>query len=96
MIENHAVYILANKRNGVLYIGKSSDLPHRVSQHKSGLIEGFTKKYKIRMLVYYEVYENHWDAAKREALLKKWKREWKMKLIEERNPDWNDLYADLF
>ncbi len=95
-MESHAVYILASKRDGVLYIGKSSDLPHRVSQHKSGLVEGFTKKYNIKLLVYYEVYENHWDAAKREALLKKWKRDWKIRLIEEENPLWEDLYAELF
>ncbi len=90
------VYILASKRNGTLYIGMTSDLINRVEEHKSKEIEGFTKEYNVDKLVYYETYYYVNDAITREKQMKKWKRQWKIKLIEEENPDWNDLYNELF
>ena len=91
-MKQYYVYILASKRNGTLYIGVTNNLPKRVDQHKNDLVDGFTKKYKVHSLVYYEIYGNIDDAILREKRLKKWKREWKLKLIEEFNPDWKDLY----
>ena len=90
------VYILASKRNGTLYIGMTSDLINRVEEHKSKEIEGFTKEYNVDKLVYYETYYYVNDAITREKQMKKWKRQWKIKLIEEENPDWDDLYDELF
>jgi putative endonuclease len=92
----HYVYILASKKNGTLYIGVTTDLKKRVWQHKNKEIEGFTKKYGVDKLVYFESYDEYWDAANREKRLKKWNREWKIELIEKQNPDWNDLYDGLF
>ena len=89
------VYMLASKRNGTLYIGLTNNLLRRVYEHKSDLIEGFTKKYGIHMLVYYEVYGNIHDAIAREKRIKKWNRQWKINLIEKSNPDWKDLYCNL-
>ncbi len=89
------VYILASKRNGTLYIGVTSDIVQRVFQHKNNMIEGFTKKYSVKILVYYEVHENVDSAITREKQLKKWRREWKLRLIEEKNPHWNDLYNEI-
>jgi len=89
------VYILANKRNGTLYLGVTSDLVKRVWQHKNNLTEGFTKKYGIKKLVYYEVYQDIVNAIEREKQLKKWKRLWKLELIEEKNAEWRDLYVDI-
>ena len=89
------VYILASKRNGTLYIGMTNDLVRRVYAHKQGLIPGFTKKYHIHLLVYYEATENITAAIKREKQLKEWKRIWKLRIIEEQNPEWRDLYEDL-
>ncbi len=85
------VYILASKKNGVLYIGVTSNLINRIYQHKKGLLEGFTKKYKIKSLVFYETYGDIQEAFRREKQLKKWNREWKIKLIEKDNPEWNDI-----
>ena len=93
--KTYCVYILANKRNGTLYIGVSSNLKKRIYEHKNGIIEGFTKKYKIHLLVYYELFNNVNEAITREKQLKKWNRKWKMKLIEKVNPQWKDLYDDL-
>ena len=87
-----AVYILANARNGALYIGSTSNLPQRVWQHKSGLVDGFSKKYRVYLLVYYEQYEDMYTAICRERQLKRWNRAWKIELIEAKNPDWDDLY----
>ena len=87
--------MLASKRNGTLYIGLTNNLLRRVYEHKSDLIEGFTKKYGIHMLVYYEVYGNIHDAIAREKRIKKWNRQWKINLIEKSNPDWKDLYCNL-
>ncbi len=92
----HYVYILASKKNGTLYIGVTTDLQKRIWQHKAGEIEGFTKKYDVTQLVYYEIYEDYWDAANREKRLKKWNQDWKIELIEKENPHWRDLYDGLF
>ncbi len=89
------VYILASKRNGTIYLGVTSDLVKRVWEHKSGLVEGFTKKYGVKTLVYYEIHENAETAIKREKQIKKWRRAWKLKMIEEKNPQWRDLYVDI-
>jgi putative endonuclease len=95
MSQNYYVYILASKRNGTLYVGVTQDLLKRVYLHKKELLDGFTKKYNVKRLVYYEVYQDIKDAILREKGLKKWKREWKIKLIEEKNPSWEDLYYKL-
>lgn len=92
---NRYVYILASKKNGTLYIGVANDLKQRIWQHKSGQIEGFTKKYNVKNLVYFEVYEDYWNAANREKRMKKWNRQWKIDLIEKANPEWRDLYGDI-
>ncbi len=89
------IYILASSRNGTLYIGITSDLIRRVWEHKNNLVEGFTKKYNVHTLVYYESVENSESAIKREKQLKKWKRYWKIKLIEEKNREWKDLYDEI-
>ena len=93
-IHQYYVYIMTNQKNGTLYTGVSNDLHRRVIEHKSGLIEGFTKKYGLKILVYYESYQYIIDAIKREKIIKKWRRKWKIELIEKNNPDWNDLAAD--
>jgi putative endonuclease len=89
------VYILAGKRNGTLYTGVSSDLVKRVWQHKHGKVEGFTQKYNVKNLVYYELHQTAESAITREKRIKKWRRAWKIKLIEDRNPNWDDLYEML-
>ena len=86
---------MASKRNGTLYIGVTNDLVKRVYEHKNGLIEGFSKKYGVRMLVYYEQTNDSYSAIEREKRLKKWKRQWKIELIQKSNPGWRDLYFDL-
>ncbi len=86
------VYIMASKRNGTLYIGVTSDLEQRVYEHREGLIGGFTKKYGCKRLVWYEEHYNIADAIQREKSLKRWYRKWKLKLIEDMNPQWEDLY----
>ena len=86
---------MSNHKNGTLYIGVTSNLPARVFEHKSELIEGFTKKYHLHNLVYYEVYEDVRSAITREKQLKKWKRNWKINLIKKMNPQWRDLYPDI-
>ena len=89
------VYIMANRRNGTLYIGVTSDLIRRVYEHKNCLIEGFTKKYSIHNLVYYEIFEDVNEAIICEKKLKTWERDWKIALIEKSNPGWEDLYKEL-
>ncbi len=91
-----AVYIVASGRNGTLYIGVTSDLRARISQHKQGLIEGFSKRYGCKILVWYEPFEFITSAIKREKQLKHWLRAWKLRLIEEHNPEWRDLADDLW
>jgi putative endonuclease len=90
-----AVYILASKYNGTLYIGVTSNLIQRIWQHKNNLSDGFTKKYAVHNLVYYEVHNEMLSAIQREKQLKKWNRQWKINLIEKLNPTWKDLYQDL-
>ena len=89
------VYILASKPFGTLYIGVTSNLVQRVWQHKQHLVEGFTKRYGIRRLVWYEAHNTMESAITREKALKKWGRAWKIRLIEEGNPDWADLYSEI-
>jgi putative endonuclease len=89
------VYLLASKRNGTLYAGVTSNLGKRVWEHKNNVVEGFTKKYKVHMLVWYEVHETMESAIRREKAIKNWKRAWKLNVIEEMNPQWQDLYEDL-
>ena len=94
-MKQYFIYILASKRNGTLYIGITNNLLKRVIQHKSEIQEGFTKKYNVHILVYFEVFQDIYSAIAREKQMKKWKREWKIKLIEKTNPNWNDLYYEL-
>ncbi len=89
------VYILASKRNGTLYIGVTSELRGRVWKHKNNQLGGFTAKYRVHDLVYYEVAPDMRSAIVREKQIKEWKREWKLKLIEDFNPSWRDLYDEL-
>ena len=89
------IYILASKKNGTLYIGITSDLIRRIWEHKNNVVKGFTKKYSVHTLVYYEVHPTFETAVQREKNLKKWKRAWKIKLIEEKNSEWRDLYPDI-
>jgi putative endonuclease len=96
MNKQPAVYILASKRNGTLYIGVTSDLTKRVWQHRNDMEEGFTKRYGIHHLVWYELHENMESALQREKRLKEWKRAWKLELIENTNPDWQDLYDTIY
>ena len=95
MIKQPAVYILTNERNGTLYIGVTSDLVKRIWEHKNNLVEGFMKRYSVHHLVWYELHENMNSAIEREKNLKEWKRAWKIKLIEEDNPKWSDLYNSI-
>lgn len=90
------IYILASKKNGTLYVGVTSDLAKRIYEYKNNLIEGFTQKYAIHNLVYFESTESIESAIMREKQLKKWNRAWKINLVENNNPAWNDLYPDLF
>ena len=89
------VYILASQKNGTLYVGVTSDLIKRIWQHKKHVVKGFTDKYNVDKLVYYEVWQDELGAIEREKKLKHWNRQWKKKLIEKDNPDWNDLYNDI-
>ncbi|PIR17582.1 MAG: endonuclease [Deltaproteobacteria bacterium CG11_big_fil_rev_8_21_14_0_20_49_13] len=88
-------YILSNRKNGVLYIGVTSNLIKRVYEHKNNLVEGFTDRYNVHSLVYFEEHEDIKEAITREKHLKAWKRDWKVRLIEKDNPDWEDLYKGL-
>jgi putative endonuclease len=90
-----AVYIMASKRNGTLYTGVTSDLRKRVFEHRSDAIEGFTKRYGVHNLVYFELHENMFEAITREKQIKKWNRAWKLRIIERQNPDWEDLWAQI-
>jgi len=93
-MKNYFIYILSSK-NKVLYIGMTDSLPRRIFEHKKGLVEGFTKKYNVNKLVYYEVHPQVRDAIKREKQLKNWHRQWKINLIESVNKEWNDLYPEI-
>lgn len=96
MIEKQpAVYMLANRKNGTLYIGVTSNLIRRIWEHKNNVIDGFTKRYGIHALVWYELHETMASAIQREKEIKNWKRDWKIKRIAEINPEWNDLYQGI-
>ncbi len=90
-----AVYILASKRNGTLYIGVTSNLVRRIWQHRNDLIEGFSKQYSVHHLVYFEMHESIENAIVREKRLKKWNRAWKIQLITDKNPNWCDLWSQI-
>ncbi|MBF0523255.1 MAG: GIY-YIG nuclease family protein [Candidatus Omnitrophica bacterium] len=92
---SYYVYILASQRNGTLYIGVTKDLLRRVYEHKNNLVKGFTEKYRINLLVYFEKLDNVGEAITREKQIKKWNRDWKIEMIEKNNPQWKDLYEDL-
>ena len=94
-VNSYYIYILASKRNGTLYIGVTSDLIKRIYEHKNNLADGFTKKYNVHDLVYFEQTTDIESAIQREKQLKTWKRNWKLQLIEVANPDWKDLYPGL-
>ena len=91
----YSVYIMASMKNGTLYIGMTNDLVRRVYEHKSGTTGGFTKKYSVHTLVYYEQTDDVFSAIRRERQLKKWYRKWKIELIERGNPEWHDLYDEI-
>lgn len=95
MGKEYYVYILASKRNGTLYIGMTNDLRRRTYEHKNNLIKGFTEKYNIHNLVYFEETSEVKIAIEREKQIKKWNRKWKLELIEKQNPNWGDLYESL-
>jgi putative endonuclease len=95
MEKSSYVYILASGLNGTLYVGVTSDLVKRVWQHREGLAEGFTKRYGIKHLVWYEIHAEILEAIRREKQIKKWDRSWKMELIHKSNPTWRDLYAEI-
>ena len=90
-----AVYILASKNNGTIYTGVTSDLIQRVWQHKNDLGQGFTKRYNVHILVWYEIHESMESAITKEKQVKSWKRDWKINTIEEKNPNWSDLYPSI-
>ena len=89
------VYMMASGRNGTLYVGVTTDLSKRVFEHKSGTIEGFTSRYDVKNLVWYEPHDDIAAAIAREKAIKKWNRRWKLRVIEEMNPDWHDLYDQI-
>ena len=91
-----SAYILASHRHGTLYVGLISELPVRIAQHREGTLEGFTKRYGVKRLVWFEQFADIASAIRREKTVKKYKREWKINLIERANPDWDDLYRRLF
>ena len=95
MAKQFFVYIMASRRNGTLYIGVTSNPAPRIWLHKHGLVEGFTKKYEVKMLVYFEPHQTAESAITREKQLKKWERAWKIRLIEQGNPEWRDLYSSI-
>lgn len=87
--------MMSNKQDGVLYIGVTSDIVKRVYEHKNSFVDGFTKQYNLKNLVYYEVYDEIEEAIKREKQLKNWHREWKIELVNKQNPKWEDLYESI-
>jgi putative endonuclease len=94
-MKQYYVYILASKKNGTLYIGVTSDLVKRIYEHKQNLVDGFTKEHDVHLLVYYEAHQDVEEAILREKQMKKWNRKWKMRLIEEKNPEWKDLNDEI-
>jgi len=96
MTKPGCVYLMASGRNGTLYLGVTSDLPGRAYQHRNKLVEGFSKKHNCTLLVWYEAHDDLQEARLRELQMKKWKRAWKIELLERDNPQWKDLYDTLF
>jgi putative endonuclease len=94
-MKQYYVYLLASKRNGTLYIGVTNDLARRVWEHRNNVVEGFTQKYNVHKLVYYEIAADIDSAITREKQMKKWRRRWKIELIEKSNSEWKDLYDSL-
>ena len=94
-MNTYYIYLMASQKNGTLYLGETNDLPRRVWQHKNDVLEGFTKKYRVHILVWYETTTDIEVAIQREKQMKKWRRQWKINLIEEENPNWCDLYETL-
>ncbi|MHB1661893.1 MAG: GIY-YIG nuclease family protein [bacterium] len=94
-MKKYYVYILSSKRNGTLYTGVTSDIIKRVYEHKHNVVEGFTNKYNVHQLVWYEIHNSAELAINREKQIKKWKRAWKVELIEKKNPEWIDLYESI-
>ena len=90
------VYIVTNRRNGTLYTGVTSDLVKRIWEHKNKVVDGFTKQYSLNLLVWYEVHETMESAILKEKAMKNWKRQWKLEAIEEKNPNWVDLYDEIY
>ena len=95
MSDRFYVYILASRRNGTLYVGVTNDLARRTGEHKSGAVPGFTRQYGIDKLVYFEEHASILEAREREYRMKRWRRAWKLELIEKLNPDWRDLAAEI-
>jgi putative endonuclease len=95
MDRQYFVYIMASRRNGTLYVGMTNNLLRRVWEHREGLIEGFTSEYRVKHLVYFETFEDVHAAIHRETRLKKWKRQWKIDLIQRENVEWDDLYEKM-
>jgi putative endonuclease len=93
--DRYYVYILASQRNGTLYVGVSSDLARRMTEHKSGAVPGFTRQYGVDKLVYFEKHASILEAREREHRVKRWQRAWKLELIEKLNPDWRDLSDEI-
>ncbi|MBU1074780.1 GIY-YIG nuclease family protein [Patescibacteria group bacterium] len=94
-MKKYYVYILASKKNGTLYIGVTNNILRRIHEHKNNVIGGFTRKYKVHRLAYFEETENIESALQREKQMKKWNRKWKIKLIEKDNPNWKDIYGEI-
>ena len=94
-MKTYYVYILCSRRNGTLYTGVTSDIIKRIYEHKNNIVEGFTKRHGVHSLVWYEIHHMPESAIQREKQIKKWERRWKLRLIEEKNPEWMDLYNDL-
>ena len=95
MTKQYAVYILASGYNGTLYVGVTGNLINRIWQHRNGACDGFTRKYSIKSLVWYELHSDVLQAIKREKQLKQWKRAWKIRLIEQQNTEWRDLWGEI-
>ena len=95
MKKQPCVYLLASKCRGTLYTGVTSDLVKRVYEHRQHLVEGFTKRYEVDKLVWFEIHESMESAISREKAIKKWRRAWKVRMIEDRNPQWRDLFSEL-
>jgi len=94
-MKTYYVYMLASKRNGTLYTGVTNDLVRRIYEHRTGAVKGFTEKYGVKLLVWYELHGDINEAIKREKNIQAWKRQWKLELIEKSNPDWEDLYEEI-